>query len=142
MTAMLRGDEKLCKALIPTFPLGCRRMTPAPGYLTALTKPNVDVVTRGIERLVPEGIELETGEVLEVDAIICATGFDLSFCPRFPLIGRKGNLQDIWTKETPKAYMSCAVAGVPNYFSKCGQPSALGPFFWDELTLASSMFRA
>lgn len=118
MTALLGGDEKLCAALIPTYPLGCRRITPAPGYLQALAKPNVEIVTQGMKRFVPEGIELQSGEVIKVDAIICATGFDLSFRPRFPLVGRKGNLQDIWGKDLPKAYMSCAVAGLPNYFSK------------------------
>lgn len=118
MTACLRGNQELCKKLIPDFPLGCRRMTPAPGYLQSLAQPNVSVITEGMKRIVSEGIELESGEVLKVDAIICATGFDLSFCPRFPLVGRNGNLQDVWRRETPKAYMSCAVAGLPNYFSE------------------------
>ena len=118
MTAMLGGNEKLCKALIPTYPLGCRRMTPAPTYLPSLTQQNVDVVTEGIKRFLPDGMELESGEIIKLDAVICATGFDLSFCPRFPMVGRNGNLQDIWSKETAKAYMSCAVAGLPNYFSK------------------------
>lgn len=117
MTAMLGGSEALCKALIPDFPLGCRRMTPGPGYLLAMTKPNVEVRRSGMKRFVPEGIELDSGEILKVDAIICATGFETSFRPRFPIIGRNGNLQDQWANETPKAYMSCAVAGLPNYFS-------------------------
>ncbi|KAB5580483.1 hypothetical protein GE09DRAFT_1212933 [Coniochaeta sp. 2T2.1] len=127
MTAMLKGDPVLCKKLIPTFPLGCRRMTPAPGYLESLTQPNVSVITENMARIVPEGIELESGEVLKVDAIVCATGFDLSFCPRFPLVGRKGkNLQDTWRQEVPKAYMSCAVAGLPNYFSFLGPNGPIG----------------
>ncbi len=125
MTLMLGGNPELCKALIPDFPLGCRRMTPGHGYLQALTKPNVEVRRSEIKRFVPEGIELESGEVLKVDAIVCATGFNTSFCPRFPIIGREGNLQDRWKKETPKAYMSCAVDGVPNYFStsSCSIPT-------------------
>lgn len=118
MTMMLGGDERLCKALIPDFPLGTRRMTPAPGYLEALRRDNVEVVVGDIRRFVADGIEMASGEVLKVDAIICATGFDISFRPRFPLVGREGNLQVIWSEETPKAYMSCAVAGMPNYFSK------------------------
>lgn len=72
-----------------------------------------------MKRFVPEGIELASGETLKVDAIICATGFETSFCPRFPIIGRDGaNLQDRWRQEIPKAYMSCAVPSLPNYFSK------------------------
>lgn len=119
MTMMLGGDERLCKLLIPTFPIGTRRVTSAPGYLEALRKENVDVVGGGIRRFLPEGIEMESGEILKVDAIVCATGFDLSFCPRFPLVGREGNLQDVWKNGTPEAYMSVAVSGIPNYFSKC-----------------------
>lgn len=115
---ILGGDERLCQALIPNFPLGTRRMTPAPGYLEALRKDNVEVVVGDIRRFVADGIEMASGEVLKVDTIICATGFDISFRPRFPLVGREGNLQDKWSEDTPKAYMSCAVAGMPNYFSK------------------------
>ncbi|KAG8165099.1 hypothetical protein KVR01_005374 [Diaporthe batatas] len=126
MTMVLRGDEKLCKALIPDFPVGTRRMTPAPGYLEALQRENVEVVSGDIRRFVADGIEMNSGEVLKVDAIICATGFDISFRPRFPLVGREGNLQDTWSEETPKAYMSCAVAGMPNYFTFLGPNAPIG----------------
>jgi cation diffusion facilitator CzcD-associated flavoprotein CzcO len=119
MTAMLGGDEKLCKALIPSYPLGTRRMTPAPGYFEALRAGNVELVTEGMLRFVPEGIQLTSGEIIKLDTIVCATGFDNSFCPRFPLVGRHGNVQDILKTETPKSYMSCALPGVPNYFSEC-----------------------
>jgi cation diffusion facilitator CzcD-associated flavoprotein CzcO len=106
------------KALIPDFPVGCRRITPGVGYLAALTKPNVQTVTTGIEEIRPHGIKLITGELIAVDAIVCATGFNLSFVPRFPIIGADGNLQDIWKDSVPAAYMSCMVPGLPNYFSK------------------------
>ena len=118
MENALHGDDRLGKALIPNFPVGCRRLTPAVGYLESLTKDNARVVTDKIVRVVPQGIEISTGEVLEFDVLICATGFDVSFCPRFPIISSKGNLQDIWTENLPKAYMSCAVPGFPNFFSK------------------------
>lgn len=118
MTSMLHGDEKLCKSLIPDYPLGCKRLTPAPDYLRSLTKPNVEVVTEPVRRIVPAGIELMSGRVIKLDAIVCATGYDVSFCPRFPLRGRNGNLQDLWRDNVPKAYMSCAIPGVPNYFSE------------------------
>ncbi|KAI1412587.1 FAD/NAD(P)-binding domain-containing protein [Hypoxylon sp. FL1857] len=126
MTAALGGDEKLCKALIPKFPLGCRRITPAPDYLEALRAPNTEVITEGIAGIVPEGIQLESGEIIKLDAIICATGFDNSFTPRFPIVGRYGNVQDTMKTETPKGYMSCALAGVPNYFTFLGPNGPIG----------------
>jgi cation diffusion facilitator CzcD-associated flavoprotein CzcO len=118
MTASLGGDERLCKALIPSFPLGTRRLTPAPGYLEALRAPNVEVITEDMVTVVSDGIQLASGEIIKLDAIICATGFDTSFAPRFPLVGRNGNVQDIMKADIPKGYMSCALPGVPNYFSK------------------------
>lgn len=120
MTKTLKNDPDLINAIIPTsFPAGCRRLTPGPGYLESLTESNVRVVTERIVKVLAKGIQMESGEVIELDAIVCATGFDVSFCPRFPIIGRRGqNLQDLWTKELPAAYMSCAVAEMPNFFSK------------------------
>ncbi|ORY62182.1 uncharacterized protein BCR38DRAFT_234267 [Pseudomassariella vexata] len=126
MTACLGGDEKLCKALVPTFPLGTRRITPAPRYLESLRAPNVELVLDGIARVVPEGIQLTSGAIVELDAIICASGFDNSFSPRFPVVGRHGNVQDIMKQETPKGYMSCALAGVPNYFTFFGPNAPIG----------------
>ncbi|KAI2618461.1 hypothetical protein GGR54DRAFT_156842 [Hypoxylon sp. NC1633] len=126
MTAALGGDERLCKALIPQFPLGARRITPAPGYLEALRAPNTEVITEGIAAVVPEGIQLESGEIIKLDAIICATGFDNSFAPRFPIVARHGNVQDAMKADTPKGYMSCALAGVPNYFTFFGPNAPIG----------------
>ncbi|KAI0483227.1 hypothetical protein GGR56DRAFT_663768 [Xylariaceae sp. FL0804] len=126
MTACLGGDERLCKALIPDHPLGCRRMTPAPGYLQALRAPNTELITGGVAAVVPEGIQLESGEVIELDAIICATGFDTSFAPRFPLVGREGNMQDKMHQDIPKGYLSCALPGVPNYFTFFGPHAPIG----------------
>lgn len=118
MISELKGNKRLIDALVPKFPVGCRRLTPGIGYMPALQADNVRVVTDTISHVVSRGIQLGSGEIIEVDAIICATGFNVSFCSRFPLIGRNGNLQDIWTRELPTAYMSCAIPAFPNYFSK------------------------
>lgn len=116
MKMVLGGDERLCDAVIPKFAVGCRRLTPGIGYLESLRTENVRVVTDAISKIVPRGIETATGELISLDAIVCATGFDVSFCPRFPIVRREGNLQDKWKKEVPKAYMSCTIPGMPNYF--------------------------
>ncbi|KAF2712993.1 phenylacetone monooxygenase [Pleomassaria siparia CBS 279.74] len=126
MTHELGGDERLCGALIPKFPVGCRRLTPGTGYLKALTAPKTRLITEGIARIIPEGVELVSGEKVTLDTIVCATGFDVSFRPRFPLVGREGNLQDIWAKQLPRAYMSCAVSGFPNYFMFLGPNAPIG----------------
>lgn len=59
-----------------------------------------------------------SGEEYKVDVIVCATGFDVSHRPTFPLLGRNGlDLRDFWEKE-PIHYMSVTVPGFPNLFSK------------------------
>jgi cation diffusion facilitator CzcD-associated flavoprotein CzcO len=118
MTTKLNGNERLIKHMIPEFAVGCRRPTPGNGYLEALLKPNVRVVTDNIQNIIPEGIVLTTGEVIKVDTFICATGFDISFCPRFNLVGQNGvSLSEQW-KSVPSAYLSLATENFPNYFSK------------------------
>lgn len=56
------------------------------------------------------------GSTIIADAIICATGFDTSYKPAFPVVGFEKDLKELW-KDEPKAYFSIAAAGIPNYFS-------------------------
>ncbi|TGO63016.1 hypothetical protein BOTNAR_0106g00120 [Botryotinia narcissicola] len=120
MAEALNYDKHLIESLLPDFPVGCRRVTPGVGYLKALTQPNVGVITSSIEEIQQNGIKLTNGEVIEVDAIVCATGFNCSFVPRFPTIGENGNLQDLWRDNPSQAYMSCMVPGIPNYITFLG----------------------
>lgn len=118
MTAKLGEDSPLLNHIIPTFGVGCRRPTPGNGYLEALGKENVRVVTENISEIVPEGIKLSTGEIIPVDVFICATGFDISFQPRYPVLGRNGiSLQEQW-EHRPEAYLTLAVPNFPNHFSE------------------------
>ncbi|KAF5004440.1 hypothetical protein FDECE_9078 [Fusarium decemcellulare] len=111
------NDEEILKYLMPeNFAVGCRRPTPGNGYLEALTKDNVRVITDAIEEIVPYGVKLATSEIVQVDTLICATGFDLSFCPRFELTGRGGQTIAHKWKDMPEAYLSVAVPDFPNYF--------------------------
>lgn len=96
--------------------MAVRRPTPGVGYLEALQEGNARVVFDPITKIVEKGIELKTGEVIELDIIVCATGFDVSFRPHFPIIGRNDiNLSEHW-KDRPAAYLSFAVPNFPNYF--------------------------
>lgn len=118
MTRKLGKDSPLLKSMLPTFAVGCRRPTPGNGYLEALSKDNVRVITDTISEVVPEGIKLATGEVVKVDMFVCATGFDISFSPRFPIRGVDGvQLSAQWEKK-PQGYLSLAVNNFPNHFSK------------------------
>lgn len=64
----------------------CCRITPGTGYLEALASKNVDVHFGGVSRITQSGLEMEDGTMLEVDAIVCATGFVRPiFCSQYAL---------------------------------------------------------
>jgi hypothetical protein len=68
---------------------------------------------------------MSDGSEVQLDVLICATGFNTSFCPPFRLIGEDGAvLNDVW-KEAPRAYLGLAAAKFPNYFSMLNQSCAL-----------------
>ncbi|KAJ9645779.1 hypothetical protein H2199_002819 [Coniosporium tulheliwenetii] len=129
MSRKLNHDPRLVDKIIPkNFNPGCRRPTPAPGYLEALTAPNTTVFTDPIGRITPTGFTDHEGHEHAVDVIICATGFDTSWLPRFPFIGRSGrDLREIWAGENNvTSYLSIMIPDFPNHFSFCGPYGPLG----------------
>ncbi|KAJ6190510.1 hypothetical protein N7519_000531 [Penicillium mononematosum] len=129
MTDRLGDSEKGKRAaelLIPSFPVGCRRQTPGPGFLEAIIQDNVELRWDDISNITERGILTRSGVELEYDIIVCATGFDTSFKPSFPLVGRNGvNMAEKWEKDVPKAYMGMCVPDFPNYFCFVGPNSPL-----------------
>lgn len=57
---------------------------------------------------------------------MCATGFDVSHRPPYPIIGRQSvSLSDKWASE-PESYMSLACPSMPNYFIYTGPNAVVG----------------
>lgn len=113
MRALIQ-DKALQERLIPDFEAGCRRINPGERYLLTLQEKNVEPIFDGIERITPNGITAG-GVEYPIDVLIAATGFNTTFRPRFPIIGRDGvNLQDLWA-EDPVSYFGTGVSGFPNY---------------------------
>jgi hypothetical protein len=110
------GHEDLKERLVPSWPPGCRRITPGDGYLEALVKPNVTTVHKEIAHVVPEGIIDSSGQLHKVDILACATGFNLAFIPPFEVRGVRGvKMSDEFIPE-PRVYLSVSVPKFPNYF--------------------------
>jgi cation diffusion facilitator CzcD-associated flavoprotein CzcO len=122
MAKALKHDPILTKRMIPSFSLGCRRLGPGEGFLEAMLEDNVTLATGGVESFTEKGIRTTDGVEHEFDVIICATGFDVSFRPYFPIMGRGGrNLADDW-KDEPAAYMAMAAHGFPNFMCRSLEP--------------------
>ncbi len=58
--------------------------------------------------------------------MVCATGFDVSHCPRYPVVGVGGaDLRTKW-KDDPQSYMSLAASEMPNFFIMTGPNAVAG----------------
>lgn len=77
------GQDKLLEFIIPTWSPGCRRVSPADGYLEALVSSNVEPVFGEIDHVSEKGIVAVGGQEHEMDILICATGFQPAFKPPF-----------------------------------------------------------
>ncbi|KAF5484230.1 FAD-binding monooxygenase aflW [Colletotrichum fructicola] len=61
MKARLSGSDELAEEIIPDFSVGCRRLTPGPGYLEALTADNVTYIRDHIAEFTETGIRTVDG---------------------------------------------------------------------------------
>ncbi|KAM0465877.1 hypothetical protein ACHAPV_000823 [Trichoderma viride] len=129
MRQRLRQNSELIDRLVPRFTVGCRRLTPGDGYLEALQEDNVKTTWSSIIRVTEKGILTVEGEE-EVDIIVTATGFDVSYKPNWNLVGRNGaTLNKLWAND-PLSYLGIAAPEHPNYFIFAGPntPVAHGVF--------------
>lgn len=83
LLTVLRGildEDYVAKHFTPRYDPWRQRVAVVPNgdFFTAIKQGKADVATAGIARFVPEGVELETGEVLPADIIVTATGFSLN----------------------------------------------------------------
>lgn len=128
------GHEKLKQFMIPKWSVGCRRISPGDGFLEALTQDNITPIFEGIERIVPEGIKTVDGTIHKMDAIVCATGFQVAFQPAFTVRNGSGvSIKEDWT-DGPNLYMGVSAPRFPNYYTIVG-PGAT----WSNGTLLPSI---
>ncbi|KAI6764142.1 hypothetical protein HG530_007931 [Fusarium avenaceum] len=124
----LSSRPDLLESFSPSFGVGCRRLTPGPGYLEALVQPNVDFITQGIKSINETGLVLggPDGRQVDVDVLVCATGFHTNYVPPFPVVGKNGMTLEKKFDPFPATYLTLAVDDFPNYFMMLGPNSAIG----------------
>jgi cation diffusion facilitator CzcD-associated flavoprotein CzcO len=70
------------------------------GFLEALVADNTSTTFEPIQEITETGITTTDGAKREFDMIVCATGFDIGFCPFFELKGMNGvKITDAWEPE-------------------------------------------
>lgn len=120
-------DPWLRRQLTPDFSAGCKRLLMTADYYPALQADNCKLVTWPIARLSPKGIRTVEGIEHQFDAIVFATGFEVSKAGTpFPVIGIDGReLATEWSRGA-YAYRSVAVSGYPNLYFTFGPNSGPG----------------
>lgn len=121
------SDPQLLRAVTPDYKIGCKRILPSNKWYPALQKPNVELVTAGVEEVRPSSIVSADGVERPVDAIIFGTGFHVTDMPAGTYVrGRDGRtLEEVW-RGSPRAYLGTAIPGFPNLFMLLGPNTGLG----------------
>ncbi len=120
-------DPELRRKLTPKFRLGCKRVLISNSWYPTLTRPDVELVTEGIEAIRGTTIILADGSEREVDTIIFGTGFHVTDPPSARLVrGRDGGTLAERMQAGIQAYLGATVEGLPNYFKLIGPNTGLG----------------
>jgi len=114
-------DPDLRRRLTPNYPFGCKRPLLSNNYYPMFNRPDVELVTDSIARVVPSGVETVDGTMRVVDTIVLATGFDTTkYLSTVDVRGRGGlTLADAWA-EGAHAYLGITTTGFPNLFQLYG----------------------
>ena len=114
-------DPEVRRKLTPTTPWGCMRPLFSNHYYPTFNRPNVELVTDPIERIIPTGIVTADGTERELDVIVFATGYEVDkFASRIPISGRGGvSLAEAWA-DGAQAHLGITTSGFPNLFMLYG----------------------
>lgn len=128
MKRELGEREDLFEKIVPSFPPFGKRVLGDPGWFKMLKAPNVALHTDGIERLTPDGLVLTSGQAIQLDTIVCATGFKATqMLWPMKIQGRGGVLlEDRWGQHDARAYLGITVPEFPNMFILFGPNTNLG----------------
>ena len=123
------GDRQdLLQKCVPDYPPYGKRMLLDNGWFETLLKPNVELVTAGIDHLDSKAIVGADGARRAFDVVVLATGFQVGkMAARLNITGRDGmRLKDEWADDNPSAYLGVSISGFPNLFCMMGPGTGLG----------------
>ncbi|NVK31214.1 MAG: NAD(P)/FAD-dependent oxidoreductase [Gammaproteobacteria bacterium] len=122
-------SPSLRDAVTPDYTIGCKRIILSNTYLAALDQPQVCLHSKDdpIVRITPTGAVTHTGREIELDVLICATGYQATdgLIP-YEIVGEGGqSLTETWA-DYPRAYLGTTVPNFPNFFLLSGPNSGVG----------------
>lgn len=133
--AMLRYFERklgdrpdLLAKVVPDYPPYGKRVLADAGWFDMLRRDHVELVTDPVAEILPGGIRLGDGRVIELDMLVLATGFQASkMLWPMEITGASGQtIRELWGDDDPRAYLGTTVEGFPNLFVMYGPNTGLG----------------
>ena len=112
----------LLAQVVPDYPVGAKRIVLDNGvWSRTLHRPNVRLVSDGIDEVIASGVTTAEDEHIEADVLIFGTGFSASeFLTPMRVVGRDGvDLHDMWSGDA-RAYLGVTVPGFPKLFCLYG----------------------
>ncbi|KAK4143386.1 uncharacterized protein C8A04DRAFT_37398 [Dichotomopilus funicola] len=127
----MRGTapEKYHEMLIPDFEIGCKRRIFDSGYLESLHAENLTLTNEKAVEILPHGVRMASGEVVEADVLVLANGFATNqYLGGVEFVGEDGEtLAEHWKPfGGPEAYNCTSLSGFPNMFFLLGPNTATG----------------
>jgi cation diffusion facilitator CzcD-associated flavoprotein CzcO len=121
------ADPELIEKITPDYTIGCKRILPSNKWYPALSQPNVELVTKGVEEVREHSIVDADGVEREIDVLIFGTGFYVTEMPVTKLLrGRDGRLLSEHWEQSSRAYKGTTAPGFPNMFILLGPNTGLG----------------
>ncbi|RUO76736.1 flavin-containing monooxygenase [Pseudidiomarina taiwanensis] len=122
-------DPELRQKLTPDFTIGCKRVIISSTLYPALSQPHCHVHGKedGIAGITPTGIKTTTGQHIDADVIVYATGYATTdgLIP-YPVIGENEQTLEATWAEYPRAYLGTMVPNFPNLFLMTGPNTGIG----------------
>ena len=125
-------DDVVCErlpedAVVPDYPIGCKRILISNDWYPTLLRPDVRVVDTPVTRVEPDGVVTADGVHHRADVLVFGTGFSTTdFLAHLPVRGVGGRpLAEAWDGGA-HAYLGAAVAGFPNCYLLYGPNTNLG----------------
>lgn len=121
-------DPELRRRLTPDYRVGCKRILLSNGYYAAFRQDHVRLVTSGIAEVREKSLVTRDGTVHDVDAIVLATGFQVTDSPMYRrLFGKDGrSLGEVFDTVGRQCYKGTAIHNFPNMFLLVGPNTGLG----------------
>jgi 4-hydroxyacetophenone monooxygenase len=126
--SQLKGREDLLDVVMPDYPPFGKRILLDNGWFSTLRRDDVTLVTDSVAAVDATGVITGSGEHLEADVIIWATGFQAArFVSSLEVRGLDGvSLHETWHDDDPRAYLGVSVPRFPNFFILGGPNSFPG----------------